>query len=130
MLLRSGLSFVRRAVGSMLAAALFASGAVARAQPASPTRAPELPATAPQEPGKPEPPEASHPAGAPSTPEADAAHPAKEAPPAHEGGFEFGSYGRVYAASDLRGGLGRGTNIVAFGPRIADEGSYGELELR
>src|SRR5262249_47961167 len=54
----------------------------------------------------------------------------KEIAPAHEGHFEFGSYGRVWAASDLRGGLGRGTNVVAFGPRIVDEGSYGELELR
>ena len=44
--------------------------------------------------------------------------------------FEFGSYGRVYAATDFRGGLGRGTNVVAFGPRIVDEGSYAELELR
>lgn len=49
---------------------------------------------------------------------------------AHEGHFEFGSYGRVYGASDLRGGVGRGTNVVAFGPRIVDEGSYAELELR
>ncbi len=53
-----------------------------------------------------------------------------EAPSAHEGRFEFGSYGRVYAASDLRGGTGRGTNVVAFGPRIVDEGNYAELELR
>jgi len=50
--------------------------------------------------------------------------------PAHEGRFEFGSYGRVMAASDLRGGTSRGTNVVAFGPRIVDEGSYAELELR
>jgi maltoporin len=48
----------------------------------------------------------------------------------HEGRFEFGSYGRVYAASDLRGGTGRGTNVVAFGPRIVDEGNYAELEFR
>ncbi len=53
-----------------------------------------------------------------------------EAPTNHEGRFEFGSYGRVYAASDLRGGTGRGTNVVAFGPRIVDEGNYAELELR
>ena len=53
-----------------------------------------------------------------------------ETPSAHEGRFEFGSYGRVYAASDLRGGTGRGTNVVAFGPRIVDEGNYAELELR
>ena len=53
-----------------------------------------------------------------------------EAPSTHEGKFEFGSYGRVWAASDMRGGIGRGTNVVAFGPRIVDEGSYAELELR
>ena len=53
-----------------------------------------------------------------------------EKPSDHQGTFEFGSYGRVYAASDLRGGTGRGTNVVAFGPRIVDEGSYAELELR
>ena len=48
----------------------------------------------------------------------------------HEGHFEFGSYGRVWAASDLRGRMGRGSNVVAFGPRLVDEGSYAELELR
>jgi maltoporin len=54
-----------------------------------------------------------------------------EKPDAHEGRFEFGSYGRIYAASDLRGGTGRGTNVVAFGPRLGgDEGSYAELEMR
>jgi hypothetical protein len=63
---------------------------------------------------------------APAEPKADEHAPAS----AHEGSFEFGSYGRVWAASDLRGGTGRGTNVVAFGPRIVDEGSYAELELR
>lgn len=43
--------------------------------------------------------------------------------------FAFGSYGRVNAASDLNGGLGRSTNIVAYGSRI-DEDVYAELELR
>lgn len=49
---------------------------------------------------------------------------------AHDGRFEFGSYGRVQVGSDLRGGTGRGTNVVAFGPRLVDEDSYAELELR
>ena len=53
-----------------------------------------------------------------------------EKPAPHEGTFEFGSYGRVWAATDARGGTGRGTNVVAFGPRIVDEDSYAELELR
>jgi LamB porin len=55
----------------------------------------------------------------------------KPAPPPadHSGTFEFGSYGRVQIASDLRGGTGRQANIVAYGTRI-DEDSYAELELR
>jgi maltoporin len=60
----------------------------------------------------------------------DTAHVVQESKAPHQGRFEFGSYGRVYAASDLRGGTGRGTNVVAFGPRIVDEGSYAEIELR
>lgn len=43
--------------------------------------------------------------------------------------FTFGSYGRVNVASNLRGGLGRTANIVAYGTRI-DADSYAELELR
>jgi hypothetical protein len=50
-------------------------------------------------------------------------------PPGHEGSFEFGSYGRVQIASDLRGGTGQPANVVAYGTRI-DEDSYAELELR
>ncbi len=49
--------------------------------------------------------------------------------PASQGRFEFGSYGRVNVASDLRGGTGRPSNIVSHGPRI-DEESYTEFELR
>ncbi len=43
--------------------------------------------------------------------------------------FSFGSYGRVVAASDGRGGEGRNADVVAYGSRI-DEGTYAELELR
>lgn len=49
--------------------------------------------------------------------------------PGDPGKFEFGSYGRVRIASDLRGGTGRIANVVAHGTRI-DEESYAELELR
>src|SRR6185503_1081292 len=45
------------------------------------------------------------------------------------GRFEFGSYGRVNVASDLRGRTGRDADIVAHGWRIDDD-SYAELELR
>jgi hypothetical protein len=47
----------------------------------------------------------------------------------NNGRFEFGSYGRISVASDLRGGTGRPTDIVAHGSRV-DEASYSELELR
>ncbi len=47
----------------------------------------------------------------------------------HEGSFSFGSYGRVSAATNLRGGTGRDADIVSRGSRI-DEGTYAELELR
>lgn len=43
--------------------------------------------------------------------------------------FQFGSYGRVRAASDLRGHSARPTNVVSFGSRI-DERSYAELEFQ
>jgi hypothetical protein len=48
---------------------------------------------------------------------------------APSGRFEFGSYGRVNVASDLRGRTGRDADIVAHGSRIDDD-SYAELELR
>ena len=59
----------------------------------------------------------------------DAANVSKPAPAGHTGTFEFGSYGRVALGSDLRGGLARPANIVAFGPRW-DLESYAEFELR
>ena len=47
----------------------------------------------------------------------------------HEGHFDFGSYGRIIAATDGSGRPGRETDIVAHGSRL-DEGNYVELELR
>jgi len=43
--------------------------------------------------------------------------------------FEFGSYGRVGAGSDLRGGAGEQTTVVTHGPRLL-ESPYAELEFR
>jgi maltoporin len=43
-------------------------------------------------------------------------------------GFRFGSYGRLIAGTDLRGGKPESANVVAFGPRIV-EASYLELEF-
>lgn len=81
------------------------------------------------------------PSPAPATPTSTAAAVATPPPPASapaeaankpttspSGEFSFGSYGRVIAASDLRGGEGRTANIVAHGTRI-DETSYAELQL-
>lgn len=49
--------------------------------------------------------------------------------PADTHSFEFGSYGRVHFANDLRGHTGRNTNIVAHGTRISED-DYAEIELR
>ncbi|MEO8703002.1 MAG: carbohydrate porin [Kofleriaceae bacterium] len=43
-------------------------------------------------------------------------------------GFRFGSYGRVLAGTDLRGGKPEPATIVAHGPRIVED-SYLELDL-
>ena len=43
-------------------------------------------------------------------------------------GFRFGSYGRVLAGSDLRGGKPEKILVVAHGPRIVED-SYLELDL-
>jgi hypothetical protein len=45
-----------------------------------------------------------------------------------DSGFRFGSYGRVLAGSDLRGGKPEQARVVAHGPRIV-EPSYLELEF-
>ena len=42
--------------------------------------------------------------------------------------FSFGSYGRLTASSDLRGGSGREANIVAYGTRL-DAPTYAEIQL-
>lgn len=147
----------RSPVAASIAFAILASRALpaqaqgAVAQPVPPPSSP--PAPAPAQPAAPAPGGGSPsavPQGLPATPADPGASPpdglvtsdtsARAVPSVpvaapkpdgdHEGRFEFGSYGRVWAASDLRGGTGRGTNVAAFGPRLVDEGSYAELELR
>ncbi len=46
-----------------------------------------------------------------------------------QSGFAFGSYGRMIAGTDFKGGPGRDADIVAYGSRL-DESNYVELELR
>ena len=45
-----------------------------------------------------------------------------------ETGFSLGSYGRAQASTDLAGGRGDPTNIVAFGPRLEAD-PYAEIDL-
>jgi maltoporin len=84
----------------------------------APTATPPAPSAVPAPPPPPSSPPARPlpgPADAPAAP-----------PP---GGFEFGSYGRVVAATDLHGQPGHDADVVAHGSRL-DEGNYVELELR
>lgn len=65
--------------------------------------------------------------------EPEAAAPAPEPEPGAvvadpEAGFRFGSYGRVIAGTDLRGGRPEPVAVVARGPRVVER-SYLELEF-
>jgi maltoporin len=136
----------RAALGSLLAA-LLAPVAVA-AQPVEPPPAqPADPLAPPTEPPPPvdpppAPPPETRPAAPPAVPKPAPAEspkppaaPVTGAPPvasveaARPTGFAFGSYGRMIAATDGRGGPGRDADIVAHGSRL-DEANYVELELR
>src|SRR5215467_13393586 len=48
--------------------------------------------------------------------------------PAAPEGFDYGSYGRVGAATDLEGGPGVSTNVVSHGSRL-EESPYLELDV-
>jgi maltoporin len=62
----------------------------------------------------------------PGSPEPDA----EQAPsPGVRSEFQFGSYGRVVTASDLRGGAGDQINVASYGPRL-QESPYLELDFR
>lgn len=80
-------------------------------------------------------PPATPPAPAPSPVPVPVAAPAAPVetpptPPKSESwrGFRFGSYGRLIAGTDLRGGKPESANVVAHGPRIV-EPSYLEIDL-
>lgn len=109
----SALSFA-----AALAAVVLASPT---ARAADPPEA-EKPAAPPPDEAKPPPP--------PTTPEYyPRTMSPRLAPPPPPGGFQFGSYGRVGASIDGRGGPGRNADIVQHGSRL-DESTYVELELR
>jgi maltoporin len=86
---------------------------------------PEAPPPAPAEPA-PMPPPVTPVQPAPVQPTAPEDTPPP--PPKPDTGFRFGSYGRVGAGSDLRGGKPERVMIVGHGPRIV-EPSYLELEF-
>lgn len=68
-------------------------------------------------------------AAEPTPAEPTPAEPARDpAPPDDATGFHFGSYGRVIAGTDLRGGKPTPIHVVAHGPRIV-EPSYLELDF-
>lgn len=71
-----------------------------------------------------QPPERVEPAHAAVAPTVPVAPP----PPPSGAGFRFGSYGRVLAGSDLRGGKPQKIAVVAHAPRIVED-SYLELEF-
>ena len=58
------------------------------------------------------------------------AAPARDPALAFLDGFHFGSYGRVIAATDLRGSTGRQSRLVTFAPRVDEDDTYAEIELR
>jgi maltoporin len=102
-----------------------ASPALAQPDPDPPPPAPDGP---PAEPPKSEPAPVTAPP-APATPPV-VTEPAMARLPVVDTytGFRFGSYGRVIAGTDLRGGKPESANIVAHGPRVV-EPSYLELDV-
>lgn len=140
-----------RAVSAVLLLALGLAAPAARAQdPAEPTEplagaeADPVEGEAPPDEGVPWYQRGTGAEPAPPPPEpvpapepAPAAAPAPEADDAeaedggeHRGGFAFGSYGRIVAASDLDGRSGRQNLVTAWGPRVDEADTYAEIELR
>jgi hypothetical protein len=113
---------------SFATCALLARSAVAQPEPPAPEEPPVT--EPPREEPKPAPAPVPAPAPAPvkPTPPIEAPPPAVEPPQAPVREFQFGSYGRVIAGSDLRGGKPESANVVAHGPRIVEE-SYLELDF-
>ena len=105
---------------SLLAVALFLPSALASAFTLGTERARAADADA-------TPPGTTPPPSAPSYPTKNYAPSSSNGGSTYEG-FSFGSYGRVTAASDLRGGSGRESNIVAYGSRL-DLPTYAEMQL-
>lgn len=137
-----------RAAPTLVVFGITAAASVALAQPAPPPAAPPVE-------GEPAPPPAvdaatvealrariealeaaarTAPPAAATTPAPVAAEaaelrvPAVEDDGAHRGGFRFGSYGRVVAGTDLRGGKPAPVHVAAHGPRVVEQ-SYLELDL-
>ncbi len=118
----------RRLLATLVSmSALAMIGGVAHAQNPVVVHSPNLPGPAAT--AEPEPPAEKPPETLPTVIVPPGTAAPTEASPYPQGKFEFGSYGRVRVASDLRGGTGRPSNIVSHGARF-DESDYAELELR
>ena len=96
--------------------------------PAEPPVTPPATTTPPTPPAPATPPAKSPPPSDPSPVPSTVIAPAPAPAPDPDGGFRFGSYGRVLAGSDLRGGKPEPATVVAHGPRIVEE-SYVELDF-
>ena len=118
---------------SISAVPLLASAQPAGDPPPDPKPdAPKVEADAPKpdapKPDAPQAPKADAPQADAPKPEPPKPEPPPEKPPPATG-FAFGSYGRMIAATDLRGRPGRDADIAIRGSRL-DEGNYVEMELR
>jgi len=120
---------------SRLALALAFSASRAWAQPAAGEPPAETLKDPPDEKVVEPPAPAPAPSPAPEVGKDQVKEPASAIPPAPrtfavpvDRGFRFGSYGRVLAGSDLRGGKPKKVLVVGHGPRIVED-SYLELEF-
>jgi LamB porin len=105
---------------------LLALGRAAYAQEPAPEPTPPAPVEEAPPPATIATPDPKPPAIEPAKPNAPTEVPTVT--PNKDAGFRFGSYGRVIAGTDLRGGKPESANVVAHGPRVV-EPSYLELDF-
>ena len=115
---------MRLAIATVLLLATRVAAAQPEGPPADPTPPPTEPEPKPVPVVVPPPVESRHPVVATPPDEVRPHEPARSP----DDGFRFGSYGRLIAGSDLRGGKPERLLVGAVGPRVI-EASYLELEM-